>query len=430
MILVGLASFWINVRYQVYGISPFGGPVNQEFSASDSASEDAAMKEVAAPELVGQGGKKKKVKKTFDGELTGGQLIKKDKQGRTMVDVITSLKAEDLGVPGADGDEDRSSLTLEEASKGREPIIRILKEAGIEDFDPATVAKLPSWDQVEALYGKGPVVYGLDTCKKFRESVPAEDASVASAGIFNSGTNTLAMYMNANCVMPENKKEKYGGMRWQVPWGKHMVAKRKWTNTVSNDRKVNKTTVMPIVAIRDPYSWMQSMCRHPYAAKWHHSPKHCPNLVPDQRDMNLFPFLEDQIPVKIKYPEESEHWDNLVHLWNDWYRQYYDADYPRLIVRFEDLLFNVKEMVQTVCECVGGVPRQEGQFAYVVDSGKFGKGHPEKGAKHTNMISAMAKYGSDKHRYTSLTDEDLTLAYENLDPELMMAFQYAMTPPP
>ena len=65
------------------------------------------------------------------------------------------------------------------------------------------------------------------------------------------------MYMNANCVMPENKKEKYGGMRWQVPWGKHMVAKRKWTNTVQNDRKVNKTTVMPVVAIRDPYSWMQ-----------------------------------------------------------------------------------------------------------------------------------------------------------------------------
>jgi hypothetical protein len=41
------------------------------------------------------------------------------------------------------------------------------------------------------------------------------------------------------------------------------VAKRKWTNTVSNDKKVNKTTVMPVVAIRDPYSWMQvreAMC--------------------------------------------------------------------------------------------------------------------------------------------------------------------------
>lgn len=43
-----------------------------------------------------------------------------------------------------------------------------------------------------------------------------------------------------------------------------MVADRKWTNTVQNDHKVNKTAVMPVVAIRDPYSWMQSLCRHPY----------------------------------------------------------------------------------------------------------------------------------------------------------------------
>jgi len=56
--------------------------------------------------------------------------------------------------------------------------------------------------------------------EEFRKNVPVEDASIGSAGIFNSGTNTLAMYMNANCLMPENKKEKYGGMRWQVPWGK------------------------------------------------------------------------------------------------------------------------------------------------------------------------------------------------------------------
>jgi hypothetical protein len=90
----------------------------------------------------------------------------------------------------------------------------------------------------------------------------------------------------------------------------------------------------------------------------------------------------------------------------------------------------VKEMVQTVCECVGGVPRQEGGFAYVVDSGKFGKGHPNQGAKHNNMISAMAKYGTEKYRYTGMTDEDLTKAYESLDAEMMMVFQYAMPPPP
>lgn len=166
------------------------------------------------------------------------------------------------------------------------------------------------------------------------------------------------------------------------------------------------------------------MCKHPYATKWHHTAKHCPNLIANEDDREIFPFLEDGIPVRINYPNEAEHWENLAHLWSDWYGQYFNADYPRLIVRFEDLLFNVKEMVQTVCECVGGVPRQEGNFAYVVDSGKFGKGHPEKGAKHTNMIGAMAKYGTDKLRYVGMTHEDLTKAYESLDADMMMAFQY------
>ena len=119
------------------------------------------------------------------------------------------------------------------------------------------------------------------------------------------------------------------------------------------------------------------------AAKWHHTSRHCPNLVPNEEDLDLFPYLEDLVPVQIKYPEKAEHWDSLAHLWSDWYGQYFHADFPRLIVRFEDLLFNTKEMIQTVCACVGGVPREEGKFAYVVDSGKFGKGHPETGAKHT-----------------------------------------------
>lgn len=423
MVLVGLASAWINFRYHFYHISPFGINMDVEFGSLDTNSN--SMEERTT------NGKPKKVKKTFDGEFTGGQMIKKDKKGNTVVKVITALKADALG-DAIEGEEIDSSLTLEEAIKGREPIIQILKEAGIQEFDAATVARLPTWADVEELYGKGPVIHGLDTCEAFRKSVPPEDASIASAGIFNSGTNTLAMYMNANCIMPENKKEKYGGMRWQVPWGKHMVAKRKWTNTVSNDRRVNKTTVMPVVAIRDPYSWMQSMCKHPYATKWHHTSKHCPNLIANENDRDLFPFLEDEIPVRINYPGQAEHWDNLAHLWSDWYGQYYHADYPRLIVRFEDLLFNVKEMVQTVCKCVGGVPREEsGQFTYVVDSGKFGKGHPNAGAQHTNMIGAMAKYGRDgPWRFKGMTDEDLTKAYESLDAEMMMAFQYTMPPPP
>ena len=43
-------------------------------------------------------------------------------------------------------------------------------------------------------------------------------------------------------------------------------------------------------------------------------------------------------------------------------------------VRFEDLQFNVKEMIDQVCRCAGAVPREEGKFTYIVDSGKWGPG--------------------------------------------------------
>lgn len=194
MILVGLGSAWINIRYHFYHISPFGLPVDGPFNAASPSTstsiEEAPVKRVEIPRSkLSTGGAKytpkpKKGRKTFDGELSGGQLVKKDKDGKALVKVITSLNAEDLGdIAGGEGVD--PSLTLEEAVKGREPIMEILKEAGITDFDAATVAKLPTWDEVEALYGKGPVVYGLDTCEAFRKSIPPEEASIASAGIFN-----------------------------------------------------------------------------------------------------------------------------------------------------------------------------------------------------------------------------------------------------
>jgi len=135
------------------------------------------------------------------------------------------------------------------------------------------------------------------------------------------------MYLAANCQMPHNKeKNNNHGMRWQVPWGKHQVEQHKWSNTAKNDKLVNKTTVLPAVLVRDPLSWMQSMCTHPYAAKWKHEKLHCPNLVADNNNSS--------VPVSIAYPGGTLRWESLVHLWNDWYGQYVNADYPRLLIRY------------------------------------------------------------------------------------------------
>jgi len=93
----------------------------------------------------------------------------------------------------------------------------------------------------------------------------------------------------------------------------------------------------------------------------------------------------------------------------------------RLIVRFEDLQFHAKEMVDLVCQCAGAESKNDGDFTYIVDSGKWGAGHQ---GKQTNLISAMIKYGTDKNRFSGMTKEDLELAATVLDPELMKLFQY------
>jgi hypothetical protein len=171
-------------------------------------------------------------------------------------------------------------------------------------------------------------------------------------------------------------------------------------------------------------------------------------------DLEYFPHQTDSIPVNVKYDPPVQ-FKSLVHFWSQWYRQYYDADFPRLIVRFEDLQFHPKEMIDIVCQCAGAVPKDEGKFEYIVDSAKWGPGTQwnytyhqarlrplscrtrpspipcfsfsvgHKG-KQTNLISAMIKYGTDKKRFVGMTKEDLEFANDELDLELMQLFQYEM----
>lgn len=351
------------------------------------------------------------------------QVQKVSRRGHIVHKAITSVNKDDLKGIVEEITEDVESITYEEAIEGRERLIDILADAGVEELDVHTIMSLPKWSSVTRLYGEGPVVIGLETCQKFRETTPLDDASIGTAGMFNTGTNPFAMYIQSNCKMPHNTHDKHGGTRWQVPWGKHTLASRKWNQTAGRDEKVNKTNVLPIVIVRDPYFWMQSMCTHPYAAKWPHSPKHCPNLVPNADDfaLPLQHITTPSIRVNVSYNPPVQY-DSLAHYWTQWYKEYLEADYPRLIVRFEDLQFNVKEMINLVCECAGAVPRdRNGEFTYVVDSGKWGPGHRR---KQTNLISAMIKYGSDAKRFAGMTKEDLEYAATAVDPEMMQLFKY------
>lgn len=338
-----------------------------------------------------------------------------------------------------------TNTTLAEASQGKEPILRLLQEAGIEIHDARVIQLLPTLQQVEQLYGKsGPRILGLAQCEHFRSN---GGKALGIAGMFDSGTNLAALYLDNNCVLPDQGDGRAVDILWQVPWGKHVVAEMRKDHHMATaataaaggatvmrssgstgistlkDYVVDHAAVMPIVMIRDPYFWMQSMCRHHYGAQWFHSKEHCPNLVPNHVDYKLYHFPKGTIPVHIKYDFGVRKWDSLAHLWSSWYQQYYkDADYPRLVVRFEDFIFYPKQVTQQICACAGGTIRDNQSFTYQVESAKLGPGH---GTARTSWVSAMVRYGSSGHdRFKGMTQEDLQLADETFDLEMMQALSY------
>jgi hypothetical protein len=97
-------------------------------------------------------------------------------------------------------------------------IVSILEASGINVTDDI-LARLPTWDTIQSLYGSSPVIYGLETCSTFQQTIPKNESYIGPAGTFNTGTNLLADLLPKYCRIDSEVKR--SGMLWQVPWGKH-----------------------------------------------------------------------------------------------------------------------------------------------------------------------------------------------------------------
>lgn len=283
---------------------------------------------------------------------------------------------------------------------------QLLRENNIQNF--------PTWNQLEDMYGSKPVILGLETCATYRERVPPDQRYTAPAGMFNSGTN--ALYTN----MLKNLKANH---YMQVPWGKHRMASGRNHFHVEKLQHVNHTAALPVVIVRDPYFWMQSMCKSPYQAHWKRRPKHCPNLVVDANDRSRLQSLVNETgeTFRVKVIHDAEYklfYDSLAHLWNEFYRPYYyETSYPRLIVRFEDLLWSAPTIMHHIAECMGTSLISD-VYQYQV---KRAKGHGSK----SGLLEAIVKTGNLAMRGAKLTKQDLEFARDNLDPEMMQNLHYS-----
>ena len=177
------------------------------------------------------------------------------------------------------------------------------------------------------------------------------------------------------------------------------------------------------------------MCRNNYVVHWdgdgYNNTKrlHCPYLVPDNaahKDKH-----GDSVSVVVQYKPKTNfsHHKSLAHLWNDYYQGYNEAisSYPRLIIRYEDLIFHTSEVVKSICHCTGGrLKSDDGSIEYSVESTKNGQhGHR---AQITGLIQSLVKYGHKKSRLNMLKETDEAFAREAFDRKLMEEFGYVQPP--
>ena len=170
--------------------------------------------------------------------------------------------------------------------------------------------------------------------------------------------------------------------------------------------------VVPIVIIRDPFTWMQSMCTSPYKAEWSHATIHCPNLVSNADDAARFPNVSigDRIPATLT-AQKQRTFPTLLDLWIEWYAEYLTSDLPRLMVRFEDVLIRPDAVVDQVRECFA-LERRQKDFVYVVGPIKWDQKYVK---KQSSMVSAIIKYGNGIDRFRNMTAQDMAVAQERME---------------
>lgn len=106
-------------------------------------------------------------------------------------------------------------------------------------------------------------------------------------------------------------------------------------------------------------------------------------------------------------------------MYSDWYLQYFHADYPRLMIRFEDILYHQEDVIRKIQQCIG--MNTSKPFIFQTRSAKW-HGDP------TDFTTALQKYVTESLRSRGLNHDDRQYAREKLHPDLMRTFQYKHIP--
>jgi hypothetical protein len=314
---------------------------------------------------------------------------------------------------------------------GKERVVEILLKAGKKEILKAECELLPTWDEIKSLYGEKPIIYGLESCQRYRDVLKSAGRNGSEiepdpriAGLFDTGTNAFAdsLHLNFRQVKTLTRTE------YNLLGGKHTNLKyRSWSRRIdeygidSQDGSV--FTELPIVLIRDPYRWMGSMCKSPYIATWQRGAfERCPSLKPSPYELRSIKGINKQrhpFEVRLNRSDYIERYDSLADMWSDWYIRFFNAPFPRLIIRYEDTLFHAEKVFGIVMECIGRPTSQP--YTYQLEASKV---H----GSSSDFVHALAKYGTERGRYAGLLPNDRVHAKAVLNSTLMKTFGYPDAP--
>lgn len=259
------------------------------------------------------------------------------------------------------------------------------------------------------------------------------------------------------------------GINYEVPWWKHHpnIVNTSWARYRD---PVQHSHVLPVVMVRDPLNWMLSTCKSQYDLSWRDD-----SISKKQRRLSMFlprDVSKQVTEKKVRYncpkmgyldgatnqttttpirfdmhqvlqgnstttymqvmqrngkpltkihqrPKTVRHYESFLHLWNDFYRQYYDADFPRLIVRFEDCMYLFPQVLKEIQHCVNGYSKTN-TTEQKLDNGKDHGGR-------SNLWSALRKNSDPEGRLQKISSHsEFDYARNVLDSTMMEAFNYQM----
>ena len=258
-------------------------------------------------------------------------------------------------------------------------MVSVLNSIGHQRSDIST--KIPPWSDINQRYGPiFPKIIGLERCEDYRKNTPKNQAWVAPAGLFHSGTNLLHNMLAGTCrgLIPQG----------QVPYGKHNPIRAATEDNYRIPTKdvykavKNLDRVLPIVMVRNPLDWMESMCQQRFAVSWNQS------AGGNSTNTQQLPCPSLDTPIHAKL-YRNFNYNNVLEFWEDWNSEYYNYTGPRLMVRLEDLVYSPVKTLKEICNCAGGEFRYDPQ---ITQDRKGGTTRSQGKQKENFLVQAWSRH--------------------------------------